>query len=600
MFRQYHIHWLTTALLTACCANFLTGCGKNEVAKDSEGAAAVQSLREDPAEKPLLEKDARRYLWDIEHLAFVAEQQVLPKFKKGLEKNDKALLAEFFAADFVGIPITAEPSQQTVNGPIHCQQLTQANRTTTASSLLSVDQFLDHLLAFRERLGTGEGECGASIGLVRWGPVRHGDMQGPWQSVWQIRLAGRKEGRPTEIVLRVQMDLETVDEELPQRTHWIHKAVVEQVTIVESDEPLMKDVTLASGIDNAPLHDNWRPGTNFISNTGGVYVSDYNQDGILDVLIEDHEIGARLYRGLGQSHFKDVTIASGLPLLPKNESPSWPVACWADLDGDGDEDLISEDKLFENRGDGTFREVTKLSNLLLTPTTGYAVADYDGDGRVDLYVCHSGAYRVGQRERSKVEWIDGGLGIDNVLWRNLGDWQFEDVTETTNTGGGGRSTFAAIWFDANNDGRPDLLPINEFGRNPVLIQQEKGRFEERPLDPIFDGLSMGVTAGDFDNDGQTDIYIANMYSKAGGRVLANVDIATYPKDVLAKIKESVLGSKLYRNRGDGTFDVMPPDRTFAAVGWAYGANFADFNGDGFADLYATAGFKSEKRGKPDG
>jgi hypothetical protein len=96
------------------------------------------------------------------------------------------------------------------------------------------------------------------------------------------------------------------------------------------------------------------------------------------------------------------------------------------------------------------------------------VADYDLDGRLDLYVCHSGAWHAGGSQSSqRVPWINGGLGVDNVLWRNPGDWKFEDMTDDLQAGGSGSSCFSAVWLHADEDRRPDLFAINEFGRNCI-------------------------------------------------------------------------------------------------------------------------------------
>src|SRR5262249_61586582 len=98
----------------------------------------------------------------------------------------------------------------------------------------------------------------------------------------------------------------------------------------------------------------------------------------------------------------------------------------------------------------TFEDYTSLSNLssLSGRFIGFAIADYDRDGRVDIYL-----YRAGQPD-GKDSWLDGKTGKQegNVLLRNLGNWQFEDVTEASGTAGGNPSTFSAPRPDANNNG----------------------------------------------------------------------------------------------------------------------------------------------------
>jgi len=175
------------------------------------------------------------------------------------------------------------------------------------------------------------------------------------------------------------------------------------------------------------------------------------------------------------------------------------------------------------------------------------------------------------------------------------------VTAASGAGGGRRSTFTAAWLDANNDGWPDLHVINEFGNGGLLINQKNGKFREHALTAApGDFGSMGLACGDFDNDGHIDLYVANMYSKAGTRVLGNVLPGRYPEDIMSKMRRFVAGSQLWRNRGGLQFEPRGAAFQVAAVGWAYGPAAVDLDNDGWLDIYATAGFISRSRTEPDG
>ena len=143
--------------------------------------------------------------------------------------------------------------------------------------------------------------------------------------------------------------------------------------------------------------------------------------------------------------------------------------------------------------------------------------------------------------------------------------------------------------------------INEFGGGILLVNQGNGTFQEQPLlDDAGDFGTMGMAVADFNNDGNIDIYTANMYSKAGRRIMENLPEGSYPPATFAKMKRFVTGSELYRNLGGLKFERVGKSMRAHAVGWAYGATFLDLDNDGFLDLYGTAGFMSVNKEEPDG
>ena len=186
------------------------------------------------------------------------------------------------------------------------------------------------------------------------------------------------------------------------------------------------------------------------------------------------------------------------------------------------------------------------------------------------------------------------------MWKNRGDWQFEEVADASGVRGRGGPTFAAGWFDANGDGWPDLMTSCETGKNDYLINQRDGTFVEAELPDIYGGISMGITAGDIDNDGWPDIYVANMYSKAGERIVDNLRPGIYSEDVDAQMRDFVAGNELYRGLGKGKFSRIGQTTGVADVGWAYGPGLVDLDNDGWLDLYAPVGFQSVTPERPDG
>jgi hypothetical protein len=245
-----------------------------------------------------------------------------------------------------------------------------------------------------------------------------------------------------------------------------------------------------------------------------------------------------------------------------------------------------------------FQEIIPETRFNFENASGFTVGDYDKDGRLDIYVSRNDG--KGQHT-GKNSWIDGPGGPGNQLWRNFGHWKFEEVSEKANAQAGRRSCFSAAWLDANNDTWPDIYVINEFGGGVLLLNNTNGTFKEMPLlDDVGDFGSMGMAVGDYNNDGNIDVYTANMYSKAGRRIFENLSPGTFPPDTWAKIKRFVTGSELYKNVGNLKFERVGNKARVHAVGWAYGAAFMDLDNDGFLDLYGTAGFMSVNKEEPDG
>jgi hypothetical protein len=454
---------------------------------------------------------------------------------------------------------------------------------------LDRDGFAARLMGVRKLFG---GRPQVKLALMNLGPKTRGQVDGMWEGTAQLRLNGEHtKGAPAEAIVWLRYELPRPTEETLGRPGWLRFAAVQQTLISKAPHYLFADVTRRRGLDSSRLHDNWKPGETFI-NPGGVYVCDFDRDGVLDVLVTD-VTGTTLYRGRPDGNFEDVTERVGLPRrAPWNTS-----AAWIDIDGDGWEDLILGGKVFRNVQGRHFEDYSGRCNLVLPrDASALLVADYDRDGKLDLYVTR--AARPGNRS-----WLEGRSAdsLGNFLFRNKGGWQFEDVTTASGTSGGYRSTFTAAWLDADNDGWPDLHVLNEFGDGVLLVNNRDGTFRSQPLaDRPADFGSMGIAVGDVNNDGHIDIYCANMYSKAGTRVIANLAPDAYPAPVLEKMRRFVAGSQLHLNKGGLKYEQAGAQKQLAGVGWAYGACLADLDNDGWLDVYATAGFVSRNRDEPDG
>jgi len=531
--------------------------------------------------------EARAYLWEAEGIAFQVEHKILPLWLNAFQTR---------AADGVAHHLAEHAALSIPSGPWELLD----GHPLVEESILSgeVEEVsMGGLLQLPERLFGGD-PSGARLKLkleVLRQPGERGP-EAPWHA--EIRMVLRKDAVEAEATLDCQFG--PISRDVSSEAGWLRSVTVRDFRRREgrNDRPLFEDVTAETGLPVAELHDNWRDEPRHLGGTGGFFVEDYDGDGQLDLLLTDAKAGLRLFRGAGGFRFVETTEQSGLGALFAGELPG--KAAWADLDGDGDPDLVIAHRLFENAGAGGFLERTFGSGLDMGNYASISVADFDNDGRLDLFVSSSRDLPRSVPEAVNPAWIDGGWGVPNQLWRNLGDWRFDEVAESRGIAGEGGSTFAVTCLDLEGDGDVDVFEINEFGRNHLYRNDGGGRFTDLgDPDPVFGGMSMGVTSGDVDNDGFPEVLVANMHSKAGTRAVGNLLPEWYPPGVHAKLAESTLGSQLYLNRG-GKLSVAPVGTLDRRLGWGYGNRFLDIDGDGFLDLYATAGFASIARGKPDG
>lgn len=225
---------------------------------------------------------------------------------------------------------------------------------------------------------------------------------------------------------------------------------------------------------------------------------DFDGDGDLDLFVAFRDQPNRLYRNDGDG-FTDVTEPSGVGDPRRTVG-----AAWFDMDGDGDLDLFTanqngdEDGVFENQGDGTFRDVAGALGMSQPGRTeeqgsvGVAVADFDNDGDLDLFVPSYGP---------------------DVLWRNQGDGTFVNVAGGTPLASDHHSV-AAAWGDFDNDGWVDLYVDRYLNSEPetpdALFRNNQGTFEEvTPGIMLEKGATHGVAWADFDGDGDLDLALAN-------------------------------------------------------------------------------------------
>ncbi len=544
-----------------------------------------------------LPEDQRQFLWEAEHHGNRLSKSAFGPFGKAMRDGDWAGLAKMFASDFRGAEAAATEKEELDGGYATVRRVVGGDPSAPLDQLIgrgmNAAEFVARLRGLLQPFGASPAELNAKLALMNLGPVQRDRLNGPWEGTGQLRLWGKRaDGGPVEVVAVLRYRVAQPDEEEKlARGGWLQAALITLNQSGEAPRPFFKESAVARGIEVSSLHDNWRA-KETSTTTGGVFLCDMNHDGYMDMLVTD-ENGNTLYLGTSSGQFEKGNARLGLPTAPARRK----CAAWIDIDGDGWEDLVLSQAVYRNEAGKRLVECSAISTLFIPDDAlNLSIADYDRDGLIDIFISRSAP-------PGTASWLDNHANErkGNILLRNKGAWQFEDVTRHAGARGGARSTFSAAWLDANNDGWPDLHVPNEFGDGVLLVNQKDGTFKERPLsDKPSDFGTMGLAAGDLDNDGNIDLYCGNMYSKAGTRVIANMADGAYSPEVMAKLRRFVAGSQLHLNRGGLKFDSVGSAMRVAAVGWAYGPSLADLDNDGFLDIYGTAGYISKDPDEPDG
>jgi hypothetical protein len=311
-----------------------------------------------------------------------------------------------------------------------------------------------------------------------------------------------------------------------------------------------------------------------------VAVADFDGDGFEDLFVTDSAETGRnhLYCNQGDFTFKDVAEAAGV--AEGNDAGNASAdALWLDFNNDGRPDLFvvrfGTSRLFENLGDGRFKDVTLKAGLGRYANAITAIAfDPDKDGDVDLFV---GSYfqpvDVFKPDTPRFfpesfETANNGGGV--TLWRNNGDGTFTDATAEAGLSLSGW-TLDLGHGDADNDGDDDLYVACDFGTDRFFVNNGTGKFTDRTKEAIGIDTKKGMNAewGDYDNDGFLDVYVTNITDD-------------YMRE----------GNFLWRNNGDLTFSDVSRETGTHDTGWGWGAKLFDPDNDGWLDLYVVNGWVS--------
>lgn len=577
--------------LLACCV-FLAACSTS-AKKEAEVSLDIESEREAELAAAELDPEKQKAIWEAEHVTFELEWRFGPHFKQSLKERNQDRIVQTLRDEFVGLVdlVELETRSEPSTGILESKFVSADDRTSW-----DAQGFVAELLKSTESWSEIK-----SVGLR----VLHIDRNPGDKNRWETRVLltqdGLKDGRRVRDVSEHTVEWTIQNDEQLENQPVIDRWVVEKKSILDGDDRrLFAEVTEAALLDKFGIPDNWT-GNRFEAEQYrfGVAVEDYDRDGFLDIAVAVYGGMPYLLKGSEDLKFRNVSREVGFgrgPLLNF-------VASWIDYDNDGFPDLLMGDRLYRNEEGRTFRDVTRETGIFIRKECmGATVADYNCDGRLDVYMLYQRDWQS-PTEAASEKWVDESeTGRENELWRNVGG-EFRVVPKDAMAGGGRSHTHSAAWFFYDEDHLPDLYVANDFGKNVLLRNTGAGKFEDVSKASATGGFStsMGVATGDLNNDGTNEIYVANMFSKMGRRIIANVDASDYPEGIYDQILGSCAGNQLYvRSSPSDPFVERGVDCGINQVGWAFAPAFADFNNDGLLDIYATTGFMSFQRDKPDG
>ncbi len=338
-------------------------------------------------------------------------------------------------------------------------------------------------------------------------------------------------------------------------------------------------------------------------NGGGVAMGDINNDGLIDVYLTANQGPNRLYLNKGDFRFDDITDRAGV-----EGTKAWSTGVsMADVNGDGLVDIYvcnsgdvkgdnKENELFINNGDLTFTERAREFGVADRGfTTHAAFLDYDKDGDLDLYILNNSYQAIGSFNLRKNERpVRDSLGGDKLLRNDQG--HFTDVSEAAGIYGSVIGFGLGVTVgDINKDGWVDIYISNDFfERDYLYLNNQDGTFKECLTEQMksISGASMGADLADINNDTWPDIFVTEMLPADNGRIKTVTTFENwdrYQYNLSNGYYHQFTRNMLQLNNGDNTFSEVGRLSRVEATDWSWGALMFDMDNDGLKDIFVANG-----------
>ena len=351
--------------------------------------------------------------------------------------------------------------------------------------------------------------------------------------------------------------------------------------------------------DNIMIYSNFYGGA-------GVGIGDINGDGLQDLYFAGNQVADKLYLNKGGLQFEDITRKAGI----KDDGGWSSGVVMADVNQDGLLDIyvtrelydykpeLRRNKLYINNGDATFSEQAAAFGVDDDQRTRHATFfDYDKDGDLDLFLCNQPPNPGHYSEFLPTELIKPEFTI------KLYDYEDGRFTDVTQKAGLQKTGFpnSITASDINGDGWTDLYVANDFWiEDWIFINKGDGTFSNEIYDRVnhISFSSMGVDAADIDNDGDLDMMVVDMVAEDNYRLKANMS-GMNPKRFWKVVEDGghyqYMFNMLFLNQGDGYFSDIAQLCGVANTDWSWSPLIADFDNDGWKDIFVTNGLMRDIR-----
>ena len=345
----------------------------------------------------------------------------------------------------------------------------------------------------------------------------------------------------------------------------------------------------------------------YVYNGGGVGIGDINNDGLPDLFFTGNEVPNRLYLNQGNLTFKDITSSAGVAGNGRWNNG----VTFVDINNDGlldiyvckggwhDPEEQRRNLLFVNQGDLTFKEKAKEFGL---DESGYSIHasffDMDNDNDLDVYItCRPDSFDLPLTEMVRQKKLSPTDSRDK-LYRNE-NGKFREIGLQAGIVNNFGYALSVVTSDLNNDGWTDIFVANDFAESDYLyINQRDGTFKEqiRKATNHISMYSMGTDVADINNDGLEDIMVSEMLPEDYKRSkvsMPSMDVAGFNAIVKSGMHKQYMHNALHLNQGDLFFSDISQLAGVAKTEWSWSCLLSDFDNDGLRDMFVANGYKRD-------